>query len=322
MGNANKELAFQIREKEKNAEELGVANKKLAFQNAEKEKRAEELVIANKELAFQNAEKEKRAEELVTVNKELRMAEHHIVELNVGLEQKIIERTAQLEAANKELESFSYSVSHDLRAPLRAINGFTKVLVEDYLDKLDNEAKEILDEIVGNSKKMGELIDDLLEFSRVGKQQISMANINMQQLAETVVNDLEQTNPDKKTDVTIKKLEAVKGDKSMLKQALINLISNAFKYSGKKEQPVIEIGCYPEDIYLTYYVKDNGAGFEMQYYHKLFGVFQRLHSSNEFEGTGVGLALVQRIILKHGGKVWAEGKVGEGACFYISLPVS
>ncbi|MEO6454507.1 MAG: ATP-binding protein [Ginsengibacter sp.] len=317
---ANKELAFQNEEKEKRAAELIIANWELAFQNLEKEKKAEELSIANKELAFQNVEKEKRAEELIIANHELKKAEYHIVELNISLEQKIIERTAQLETANKELESFSYSISHDLRSPLRAINGFTQVLVEDYLEKLDDEAKGVLDEIIRNSKKMGELIDNLLEFSRIGKQQISMVNVDMQELLDTVVTELKQEKPGKILKLTIKKLGNVKGDRNMLKQVFINLISNAFKYTGKREQPVIEIGCYRENNYLTYYVKDNGAGFDMLYYDKLFGVFQRLHSSNEFEGTGVGLAIIQRIIIKHGGKVWAEAKVEEGACFYISLP--
>ena len=317
---ANKELAFQNEEKEQRAAELIVANKELLFQNEEKEKRAAELIIANKELAFQNGEKEKRAAELLIANEELKKAKFHIDELNIGLEQKIVERTAQLEAVNKELESFSYSVSHDLRAPLRAINGFTQVLKEDYLEKFDKEGQDVMEEIIANSTKMGQLIDNLLEFSQIGKLNLSMVIVGMKELLDTVIKDLKQLEPERKLKVTVKNLENIKGDKNMLKQVFINLISNAFKYTGKKEEAIIEIGSYRDDKYCTYYVKDNGAGFDMQYYDKLFGVFQRLHSTVEFEGTGVGLAIIQRIIYKHGGKVWAEGKVNEGASFFVSLP--
>jgi len=320
---ANKELLFQNSEKENLAAELIIANKELAFQNEEKEKRAAELIIANKELAFQNVEKEKRAAELLLANEELKQAKFHIDELNIGLEQKIIERTAQMEAANKELESFSYSVSHDLRAPLRAINGFTQVLVEDYMEVLSEDAREIMEEIISNSKKMGQLIDNLLEFSQIGKLNVSIGYVGMKELLDSVIKDLEQQEEaDRKINISLKNIVNLKGDKNMLKQVFINLISNAFKYTGKKAESFIEIGSYMEDKDCVYYVKDNGAGFDMQYYDKLFGVFQRLHSSNEFEGTGVGLAIIQRIITKHGGKVWAEGKVNEGACFYISLPAA
>jgi signal transduction histidine kinase len=319
---ANKELAFQNEEKEKRAAELIIANKELIFQNEEKEKRAAELIIANKELAFQNEEKEKRAAELLVAHEELKKAKFHIDELNISLEQKIVERTAQLEAVNKELESFSYSVSHDLRAPLRSINGFTEVLKEDYIDQLDEEAKSIMGEIIDNSKKMGQLIDNLLEFSQIGKLNVSMVNVGMKELVESVIKELKLQERDRKIKVTVKTMENCKGDKNMLKQVFINLISNAFKYTGKKTEAVIEVGSYREEKYCTYYIKDNGAGFDMKYSDKLFGVFQRLHSTNEFEGTGVGLAIIQRIITKHGGRVWAEGKVDEGASFYFSLPAS
>jgi signal transduction histidine kinase len=319
---ANKELAFQNEEKENRAAELIIANKELAFQNVEKENRAAELIIANKELAFQNEEKENRAAELILANEHLKKAEYQIAELNIGLEQKIIERTAQLEAANKELESFSYSVSHDLRAPLRAINGFTQILIEDYEDKLDPDALDILNEIIGNSGRMGQLIDNLLEFSRFGKQNLSKVNINISEMVESIVAGLTKEHSDKKVSITIHPLENIIGDKNMLKQVFINMISNAFKYTGKTEEAIIEIGSYLKDKQTVYYVKDNGAGFDMKYYDKLYGVFQRLHSSNEFEGTGVGLAIIQRIISKHSGSAWAEGIVNQGACFYISLPTS
>lgn len=319
---ANKELAFQSEEKHKRAAELAIANKELLFQNAEKEKRAAELIIANKELLFQNEEKEKRAAELISANEELKKAEQHIVELNIGLERKIAERTAQLEEANKELESFSYSVSHDLRAPLRGIKRFTELLLEDFSHQLDDEARSLLDDIIRNSKQMGRLIDNLLEFSHIGKLSLSVVEICVEKLVAEVILEQRQQEPERKIKLLSKKLEDIKGDKNMIKQVFINLISNAFKYTRKIKDAVVEIGSYIEGDFCIYYVKDNGAGFNMKYYPRLFGVFQRLHSSSEFEGTGVGLAIIQRIVTKHGGKIWAEAGVGEGACFYISLPTS
>lgn len=317
---ANKELAFQNEEKEQRAAELVIANRELVFQNEEKEHRAAELIIANKELAFQNEEKEHRAAELVIANEDLKNAESQIVELNIGLEQKIIERTAQLEAANRDMESFSYSVSHDLRAPLRAINGFTQILMEDYEQELNPDAKDLLQEIISNSDKMGKLIDNLLEFSRIGNQNVSLVKVNVRELVDTIIKDLKAQDSDRKVKVTINHLEDVNADKNMIKQAFINLLSNAFKYSSKRKDAHIEVGSYQQNGHSVYFVKDNGAGFDMEYYDKLYGVFQRLHSTNEFEGTGVGLAIIQRIVTKHNGKVWAEGKVNQGASFYISLP--
>ena len=317
---ANKELAFQNEEKEQRAAELVIANRELVFQNEEKEHRAAELIIANKELAFQNEEKEHRAAELVIANEDLKNAESQIVELNIGLEQKIIERTAQLEAANRDMESFSYSVSHDLRAPLRAINGFTQILMEDYEQELNPDAKDLLQEIISNSDKMGKLIDNLLEFSRIGNQSVSLVKVNVRELVDTIIKDLKAQDSDRKVKVTINHLEDVNADKNMIKQAFINLLSNAFKYSSKRKDAHIEVGSYQQNGHSVYFVKDNGAGFDMEYYDKLYGVFQRLHSTNEFEGTGVGLAIIQRIVTKHNGKVWAEGKVNQGASFYISLP--
>jgi signal transduction histidine kinase len=317
---ANKELRFQNEEKEKRAAELIIANLELAFQNGEKEKRAAELVVANEELAYQNLEKEKRATELFNANQELKDAKSQIVDLNIGLEQKIVERTFQLEAANQELESFSYSVSHDLRSPLRAINGFTQILAEDYADKFDEDGRSVMAEILANSKRMGELIDNLLEFSHIGKQKLSIANIDMKDLVETVVTELQQQESHRIINVTVAPLAESKGDPNLIKQVLINLISNAFKYTGKEAVAQVEIGSYTKPGQEIYFVKDNGVGFDMRYYEMLFGVFQRLHSNNEFEGTGVGLAIIHRIISKHSGKVWAEAKVDEGACFYFSLP--
>ena len=317
---ANKELAYQNDEKEKRAEELSIANKELAFQNDEKEKRAAELSIANKELAFQNDEKEKRAIELTIANSELKKAEDDIRLLNEKLEQKVIERTAQLESINKELESFSYSVSHDLRAPIRAISGYAKILEEDYSEKFDADGTLVLHSILRNSKKMGELIDDLLAFSKLGRKQVMVSEINMTALVTLVREELLFENGENIPEFNMNKLPPAKGDQALIKQVWINLISNAIKYSKYKPKTIIEIGAYEKDNLVVYYVKDNGAGFDMQYYDKLFGVFQRLHSQQEFEGTGIGLAIIEKIVHRHNGTVWAESVLNEGTCFYFSLP--
>ncbi|CAG5070687.1 Adaptive-response sensory-kinase SasA [Dyadobacter sp. CECT 9623] len=325
------ELRFQDTERDKRAKELIIANKELVFQNKEKGKRADELIIANRELLRQNIEKGKRAEELIKANEELALQNAEVKKLSVELDLlnkelalQYIEKEKQaliLEAANQELESFSYSVSHDLRAPLRAVNGFTQILLEDYIQELGEDAQYLLTEIIANSNKMGQLIDNLLDFSRLSKQQISVSNVDTDKMVKSVITQLRQLEPGREISFDIKELDVATGDPSMLRQVYVNLISNAMKYSSKKELAHIEIGCFPKDGFCTFYIKDDGAGFDMTYYDKLFGVFQRLHSSNEFEGTGVGLAIVQKIIVKHGGKVWAEGKVGEGACFYFSIPI-
>jgi light-regulated signal transduction histidine kinase (bacteriophytochrome) len=236
------------------------------------------------------------------------------------LEQCVRERTAQLEAANKELEAFSYSVSHDLRAPLRAIDGFSRIILEDYVERLDDEGKRFLNIIRGNTQKMGELIDDLLVFSRLGRQEIRASDIDMEKLAKTASEEINLAVPGRKVQFAINKLSAAQGDKAMIRQVMANLLSNAIKFTRPKGNTTIEVGGSNEGDENVYYVRDNGVGFDMQYVHKLFGVFQRLHSSEEFEGTGVGLAIVQRIIHRHGGRVWAEGKVDEGATFYFTLP--
>jgi PAS domain S-box-containing protein len=228
----------------------------------------------------------------------------------------------QLKSANKELESFSYSVSHDLRAPLRGIHGFAQILMEDYGNQLDTEASRLLNNVMNNAQKMGQLIDDLLSFSRLGRKELVMMDLSMQHMATNICNDLKSglNGNAHKLEFKINELQPAEADSVAIKQVWVNLISNAVKYSGLKEKSLVEIGSELKEDETVYYVKDNGVGFDMRYSDKLFGVFQRLHSDKEFEGTGVGLAIVHRIISRHGGRVWAEGRKNEGATFYFSLP--
>jgi PAS domain S-box-containing protein len=225
----------------------------------------------------------------------------------------------QLEAANKELESFSYSVSHDLRAPLRSINGYASMLYQDYNSVIDETGLQMIAIIKSSASKMGKLIDDLLTFSRLGRKELMRKELNMNELVENVINEI-NTAYNHKAKFKVDTLIALQADYSLLYQVVFNLISNAIKYSSKKENPLVEISSEQNNNEVIFVVKDNGSGFDMKYSGKLFGVFQRLHSEEEFEGTGVGLAIVQRIINKHGGKAWAEGKVNEGATFRFSLP--
>lgn len=235
------------------------------------------------------------------------------------LEKKVQERTTQLEKANKELEAFSYSVSHDLRAPLRAISGYAIILKEDYASGLDEQANHVADKIIGNAKMMGQLIDDLISFSQIGRKEIKHLSVDMKKLADSCIAELLEHNPENKYQVHINPLPACHGDENLIKQVWMNLISNALKYSSKKTAPRIEIGYEENSSFNTYFIRDNGVGFDMQYAHKLFGVFQRLHSQKEFEGTGVGLALAKRIINQHNGEIRAESVPGQGAAFYFSL---
>ena len=238
------------------------------------------------------------------------------------LEAQVAERTQALAGTNAELESFSYSVSHDLRAPLRAIHGFARILLEDHNAKLEPEAQRLLGVIDQNTRRMGQLIDDLLSFSRLGRQGISAGRVDMTELTRLVADEIRRTEGEKNghVDIKIGALLPAHGDRALLRQVISNLVQNAVKFTRGRPNARIEVGSRPDGQETVYYVKDNGAGFDERYIDKLFGVFQRLHSTEEFEGTGVGLAIVKRIVQRHGGRVWAEGKVNEGATFFFSLP--
>ena len=241
-----------------------------------------------------------------------------VSELNIALEKKVAERTLQYETVNKELEAFTFSVSHDLRAPLRAVNSYAQIMLQDYGEKLDQDGRDVLEKVRYNGQKMGRLIDELLAFSRIGRKEIDRQVVNMDELVGSVIADISQTHKIPET-VSICPLPTVEADYTMLYQVMYNLLSNAIKYSSKKPRPVIEIYTQVTDHQTVFVVKDNGAGFDMRFADKLFGVFQRLHSEKEFEGNGVGLAIVHRIITKFGGRVWAEAKEKEGAAFYFTL---
>jgi signal transduction histidine kinase len=240
---------------------------------------------------------------------------------NIELIADMVNKNSQLEYANKELDAFSYSVSHDLRAPLRSIDGYTRILLEDYGQLLNEDGQKVLQSVLNNAQRMGQLIDDLLAFAHLGRQELKKVAIDMNSLAKEIADELiKQQDKNRSVDLRLQHLAPAHGDVSMIKQVLVNLISNALKYSGKTENPVITIQSSRKDEATVYSVMDNGVGFDMNYYHKLFGVFQRLHRPTDFEGTGVGLAIAHRIVRKHEGRIWAEGKVNEGAAFHFLLP--
>jgi light-regulated signal transduction histidine kinase (bacteriophytochrome) len=247
---------------------------------------------------------------------ERKKAEQEIRRLNKDL----VGRTHELEAANKELDSFSYSVSHDLRNPLLAIDGFSRKLVEQHSQHLDAKGKQFLNIIHSQAQHLLQLIDGLLAFSHLEHQDLRCSNIDMSELAKTICNEMKLFSPEHQIQVKIGSLPEAMGDPTMIRQVLVNLLSNAYKFTGPKDGGIIEIGCITQEDQNVYYVKDNGVGFDMQFAGRLFGVFQKLHGQGEFGGTGVGLAIVQRIIMRHGGWIWAEGKVNGGATFYFSLP--
>jgi PAS domain S-box-containing protein len=245
--------------------------------------------------------------------------EAQVCQLNEELEERVRERTAELRATNKELEAFSYSVSHDLRAPLRAIIGYSQFILEDYDVRLDGEGKRLLGVICSEALRMGQLIDDLLAFCRVGRQQMESADVDMTALALNAFQGL-ITHLAKAPQFRLETLPPVRGDPAMLRQVFVNLLDNAIRFSSGRNEPLIEVGGWLGEDQNVYYVKDNGVGFDEKYIAKLFGVFERLHTQDEFAGTGVGLALVQRILFRHAGNVWAESTLNAGATFYFALP--
>jgi signal transduction histidine kinase len=246
-------------------------------------------------------------------------ATEEIRRLNAELEQRVQRRTEQLEAVNKELEAFTYSVSHDLRAPLRGMSGFARVLEEDYGDRLDEDGRRYLEIIKSNAAQMGQLIDDLLALSRLGRQPLRATTLAMEPLVREAFRQATADDPNAPIEFSVEALPDCRGDSNLMRQVLINLLSNAVKFSRHATPPRIHVGAKRENGEVVFFIRDNGAGFDPRYAGKLFGVFQRLHGPEEFAGTGVGLAIVKRVIDRHGGRVWAEGETGKGATFYFTL---
>jgi signal transduction histidine kinase len=282
----------------------------------------EKLAVAARSIAhgdFSQTVTLKRADELGVLAHAFNMMSKEVNDTQKNLEANVAKRTAQLEKANKELEAFSYSVSHDLRAPLRAVSGYAAMLKEDHAASLNTEGKRLVDTVVTNARMMGQLIDDLISFSRISRKENAIQEVNMQELVKKVIAELQTQRNGKKYQFIVHSLPGCKTDPQLIKQVWVNLIDNAMKYSSLETEPVIEIGSTGANGGVEYFVKDNGVGFDMQYSDKLFGVFQRLHTQDEFEGTGIGLALVKRIIDRQNGTVRAEGNVGNGAVISFSL---
>jgi len=253
---------------------------------------------------------------------ERKRVDREIRKLNEELERRLQAHTAELEAAYKELKTFSFSISHDLRAPLQGITFSSQILLQEYATQIPAEAQRFLRIVYDGAQEMGRLIEGLLNFSRLGRRPITKQPVKLAGLVQEVLDELSQECKGRKVEVRLGYLPDCVGDPAFLKQVFMNLLSNAFKFTRGREQALIEVDCREQQAESVYFVRDNGAGFDMQYASKLFGVFQRLHPSSEFEGTGMGLSIVQRIIQRHGGRIWAEAEVGKGAIFYFTLPDS
>lgn len=273
---------------------------------AQVQQRSAELELSNQRLQQQMQERE--------------LADKEVLRLNAELEQRVLDRTAELERANHELEAFSYSVSHDLRTPLRAIDGFSQALLEDYNEQLDTTGRDYLARVRAGAQRMGLLIDDLLKLARVSRATMNTDAVNVSDIAQEVVNELRSQNPLRRVDIKIAPHLVTNGDANLLRIVLENLLNNAWKYTSKREHAFIEFGIREHQGNECFFVEDNGAGFDMAYADKLFGAFQRLHDAKDFAGTGVGLATVQRILHRHGGRIWADAAIDRGATFYFTLP--
>jgi light-regulated signal transduction histidine kinase (bacteriophytochrome) len=286
-------------------DEVGVLVDSFNAMLEEIERRTHQLESSNVELAREVAERGR--------------AEQENLRLNAVLEDRVRERTAQLESANTELEAFSYTVSHDLRAPLRAIDGFSQALLEDFPSDVPDAARRYLNRIRQATLRMGQLIEDLLNLSRVSRTTVERRAVDVSEIARQVIADCAQRDPARAVDCSVREGMSAEADPRLLRTAFENLIGNAWKFTSTTAHARIEVGSLRDGAHETFFVRDNGAGFDMAYADKLFTAFQRLHGSNEFAGTGIGLATVQRIVHRHGGRIWADAQVGKGAAFYFTL---
>ena len=306
----NRELQAEVSRRTVAEDELFESHIQLEMRVA---KRTQELLEANRRLE----------QEVSNHQNTLRALQHSEVlfrRLNDQLEEHVAERTAELTATIAELEAFSYSISHDLRAPLRAINGYASIVREDYGKALDDEGARLLVKIEDNARKMAQLIDGLLDFSRLGRIEAVNAEVNMQEMVKIIASELQGDGEGGKPEWVIGDLPPVRGDAAMLRQVWVNLLANAIKFSGQRTDARIEVSGERQGHDIVFSVRDNGVGFDMTYAEKLFGVFNRLHAANEFPGVGVGLAIVRRIVTRHGGRVWAKSEDGQGATFFFALP--
>jgi len=305
---------YSLRAKKTSDDEIGYLVDAFNEMLGEVAKQRSELEASNESLV---REVDERKEAEVALKK----SEENVLNLNAELEQRVINRTHQLEIANSELEAFSYSVSHDLRSPLRAIDGFSQALIEDYEQTLDDTGKDYLNRVRSAAQRMGSLIDDMLKLSKVNRAEMTISKIDLSDMAKTILQELGELEPDRRVQCAVTSGITAYCDQHLIRIALANLIGNAWKYSSPQAQGRIEFGMRLNGNDAAYFVQDNGVGFDMKYSEKLFSAFQRLHSQHEFQGTGIGLATVKRVISRHGGRVWAESTPGQGATFYFTLPM-